>query len=103
MFFIWGIISGYFPIFAFHIYGASPSGGGQQLEASSAHGQRVHPRQSKGVESLLNILQGSGEQDSKGQTVPKEAVGSGGWGLELRGKVRRCGNEWNSLCFVPVL
>lgn len=61
-----------------------------QVEASSAHGERFYPRQRKGESSLLNMLQGSDERDSKGETVPKETVGSGG--LELRGTVRRYRN-----------
>lgn len=39
--------------------------------------ERIHLRQNKVDRSLLTTLQGSGGQDSKGETICKEAVGQG--------------------------
>lgn len=35
-------------------------------------GKRIHPRKNKGDRSLLNTLQGSSGQDSKGETVGRQ-------------------------------
>lgn len=48
-----------------------------QVETGGAGGDRIHLRQSKGVRSLLNTLQGSYGQDNKGETVCQKAVMGG--------------------------
>lgn len=53
--------------------GVTPS----QVETGGAGGDRIHLRQSKGVRSLLNTLQGSYGQDNKGETVCQKAVMEG--------------------------
>ena len=40
-------------------------------------GERIHPRQNKRNKSLLNTLQKSSRQDSKGETVWQEVVVKG--------------------------
>ena len=48
-----------------------------QVEANStSHGEIIHLRQNKG-DSLLNILQGSSRQDSKGKAVCQKALVGG--------------------------
>lgn len=59
------------------------------LEAGGASGERIYPRQNKRDRSLLTTLQGSSEQDSKGDTGHKEA----GWGVAfVKWGVRRYRN-----------
>ena len=45
--------------------------------ASDSGGERIHSRQNKGDRSLLNTLQGSSGQDSRGETRCHVAVVSG--------------------------
>ena len=45
-----------------------------RVGAGSMGSERIHQRQSKGDRSLLNTLQGSPREDSKGQAVCIEAV-----------------------------
>lgn len=58
--------------------------GNDRVEASSTGGERIHPRQNKGVRSLLRE-QGSCRQASKAGTVCDEASGGGCFS---KGKVR---------------
>lgn len=48
--------------------------GNSQVEAGSAGGDRIHLRQNKGDRSSLDKARGNGGQDSKAETVCKEAV-----------------------------
>ena len=50
-------------------WGPPDVGPPDQVAASSIGGERIHPRQNKGDRNLLNTPQGSGGQDSKGETV----------------------------------
>lgn len=52
-------------------------GGPAWMEASSAVGERIHPRQNKGDGGLLKTGQGSRGQDSRGEAVWHEGVGGG--------------------------
>lgn len=52
-------------------------GGDNQVEASGVGDERIHPRQQQGDRSSLNELQGSGGQDSPGETVCYEAGDEG--------------------------
>lgn len=49
-------------------------GHSDQVEASSAGGERIHPKQNKRDKSLLNTPQGSSEQTCKGEAVCHKAV-----------------------------
>ena len=44
-----------------------------RVGAGGAGGERIHPRQKKRDRSVLNTLQGTSGQDSKGETVCHEA------------------------------
>lgn len=48
-----------------------------RVEASGTGSEKIHLRQNKGNRSLLNMLQGSNEQDSTGEAVCKEVVSGG--------------------------
>lgn len=52
-------------------------GHSNQVEAGNLGRERIHPRQGKRGRRLLNARQGSLWQDSKGETVFREAVGRG--------------------------
>lgn len=45
-----------------------------RVEAGNAGSERIHPRQNKRDESLLNTPQGSSGRNSKGETVCPKAV-----------------------------
>ena len=62
--------------------------------------KKIHPRQNKRDRSLLNTLQGSSSQGSKGETACQD---EGVVGAVVReGEVRRYGNMWNFPFLVPV-
>lgn len=73
---------------------------GDNRAEGGAGREKIHLRQNKG-DSLVNTPQGSGRQDSQGETVHKEAVGGGCFS---RGKMKTYGTLrdfplWN-LCLV---
>jgi len=49
------------------------------VEAGRMGSGRIHPGQNKGDRSLLNTLQGSCGQDSKGETAGRQ-----GWGAVVK-------------------
>ena len=61
-------------------WGPPDVGPPDQVAASGIGGGRIHPRQNKGDRNSLNTPQGSGGQDSKGDTALRQWVG-----LNLKG------------------
>lgn len=49
-------------------------GGDKQVEASGVGDERIHPKQQQGDRSSLNELQGSGRQDSRGETATRQGM-----------------------------
>lgn len=50
--------------------------GGPDWVEAGVGGERIPSRQNKGNRSLVNTLQGSSGQDSKGDCLPEAVVGS---------------------------